>query len=117
MTPAELLGSAGGMSFACAVAFAAGVAHGLSGFGFPLISTPTMALVSEVRANRQRSVELLQRVLEAVALLLVLVLEDDAPDHRQDAEDEDRDPKPVLSPTHVLRSGHCGCSQSRARRE
>ena len=49
MTPAELLGSAGGMSFACAVAFAAGVAHGLSGFGFPLISTPTMALVSEVR--------------------------------------------------------------------
>ena len=49
MTPAELLGSAGGMAFACAVAFAAGVAHGLSGFGFPLISTPTMALVSEVR--------------------------------------------------------------------
>ena len=49
MTPAELLGSAGGMAFACAVAFAAGLAHGLSGFGFPLISTPTMALVSEVR--------------------------------------------------------------------
>ena len=49
MTPAELLGSAGGMAFACAVAFAAGVAHGLSGFGFPLISTPTVALVSEVR--------------------------------------------------------------------
>ena len=49
MTPAELLGSAGGMAFACLVAFAAGVAHGLSGFGFPLISTPTMALVSEVR--------------------------------------------------------------------
>src|SRR4051812_46909894 len=49
MTPAELLGSAGGMAWACAVAFAAGVAHGLSGFGFPLISTPTMALVSEVR--------------------------------------------------------------------
>src|SRR3954463_12825828 len=49
MTPAELLGSAGGMAWACAVAFAAGIAHGLSGFGFPLISTPTMALVSEVR--------------------------------------------------------------------
>ena len=49
MTPAELLGSAGGMTFACLVAFAAGLAHGLSGFGFPLISTPTMALVSEVR--------------------------------------------------------------------
>ena len=49
MTPAELLGSAGGMAFACLVAFAAGLAHGLSGFGFPLISTPTMALVSEVR--------------------------------------------------------------------
>ena len=49
MTPAELLGSAGGMAFTCLVAFAAGLAHGLSGFGFPLISTPTMALVSEVR--------------------------------------------------------------------
>src|SRR3954467_9409314 len=49
MTPAELLGSAGGMAWACLVAFAAGLAHGLSGFGFPLISTPTMALVSEVR--------------------------------------------------------------------
>src|SRR4051812_19667261 len=49
MTPAELLGSAGGMAWACAVAFAAGLAHGLSGFGFPLISTPTMALASEVR--------------------------------------------------------------------
>jgi uncharacterized membrane protein YfcA len=49
MTPAELLGSAGGMAWACAVSFAAGLAHGLSGFGFPLISTPTMALVSEVR--------------------------------------------------------------------
>ena len=49
MTPAELLGSAGGMAWACCVAFAAGIAHGLSGFGFPLISTPTMALVSEVR--------------------------------------------------------------------
>ena len=49
MTPAELLGSAGGMALTCAVVFLAGLAHGLSGFGFPLISTPTMALVSEVR--------------------------------------------------------------------
>jgi uncharacterized protein len=49
VTPAELLGSAGGMAWACFVALAAGLAHGLSGFGFPLISTPTMALVSEVR--------------------------------------------------------------------
>jgi uncharacterized membrane protein YfcA len=49
MNPAELLGSAGGMAAVCAVVFLAGLAHGLSGFGFPLISTPTVALFSEVR--------------------------------------------------------------------
>src|SRR3954470_18208861 len=47
---AALLESAGGMAATCAVVFAAGMAHGLSGFGFPLISTPTVALFSEVRA-------------------------------------------------------------------
>src|SRR5258707_5878546 len=49
MTPAELLGSAGGMAAVCAIALAAGFAHGLSGFGFPLISTPMVALFTEVR--------------------------------------------------------------------
>jgi uncharacterized membrane protein YfcA len=38
------------MAATCAVVFVAGLAHGLSGFGFPLISTPTVALFSEVRA-------------------------------------------------------------------
>jgi len=47
---AALLESAGGMAATCAVVFFAGLAHGLSGFGFPLISTPTVALFSEVRA-------------------------------------------------------------------
>lgn len=49
MSAAELLGSAAGMAWVCAVSLAGGVAHGLSGFGFPLISTPTVALVAEVR--------------------------------------------------------------------
>src|SRR5258706_81315 len=49
MNPAELLGSAGGMAAVCAIALAAGFAHGLSGFGFPLISTPMVALFTEVR--------------------------------------------------------------------
>src|ERR1700682_3548574 len=49
MSPAELLGSAGGLAWVCAVALAAGVAHGLSGFGFPLISTPMVALFTDVR--------------------------------------------------------------------
>lgn len=35
--------------FAAVVMLAAGVAHGLSGFGFPLISTPMVALVADVR--------------------------------------------------------------------
>jgi uncharacterized membrane protein YfcA len=33
----------------CAIAMAAGVAHGISGFGFPLISTPVVALFTDVR--------------------------------------------------------------------
>lgn len=49
MSAAELLGSAAGMAWVCAVALAGGVAHGLSGFGFLIISTPTVALVAEVR--------------------------------------------------------------------
>lgn len=48
MGPA-LLDSVPGMAAVCLVALAAGLAHGLSGFGFPLISTPTVALFSEVR--------------------------------------------------------------------
>lgn len=50
MPGALLLDSAGGMAATCAVVFLAGIAHGVSGFGFPLISTPTVALFSEVRA-------------------------------------------------------------------
>lgn len=49
MSPAELLGSPGGMAAVCVVAFVSGLAHGVSGFGFPLVSTPTVALFSEVR--------------------------------------------------------------------
>ena len=33
----------------CAIALVAGVAHGISGFGFPLISTPLVALFTDVR--------------------------------------------------------------------
>ena len=33
----------------CAIALVAGVAHGISGFGFPLISTPVVALFTDVR--------------------------------------------------------------------
>ena len=49
MNPAELLGSVGGMAWVCAIALAAGFAHGVSGFGFPLISTPMVALFTDVR--------------------------------------------------------------------
>jgi uncharacterized membrane protein YfcA len=49
MTPAELLGQASGMAAVCAIALIAGLAHGLSGFGFPLISTPMVALFTDVR--------------------------------------------------------------------
>lgn len=49
MSPAELLGSAGGMAWVCAITLFAGFAHGLSGFGFPLISTPMVALFTDVR--------------------------------------------------------------------
>lgn len=33
----------------CAIALVAGVAHGISGFGFPLVSTPVVALFTDVR--------------------------------------------------------------------
>ena len=33
----------------CAIALIAGVAHGISGFGFPLFSTPVVALFTDVR--------------------------------------------------------------------
>lgn len=49
MTPAELLGSTPGMAAVCAVVLLAGFAHGLSGFGFPVISTPMVALFADVR--------------------------------------------------------------------
>ncbi|MEI6737736.1 MAG: sulfite exporter TauE/SafE family protein, partial [Pseudomonadota bacterium] len=32
-----------------AIALVAGLAHGVSGFGFPLISTPVVALFTDVR--------------------------------------------------------------------
>ncbi len=50
MTVAQLLGTPEGMAAVCAVALAAGFAHGLSGFGFPVISTPMVALFADVRA-------------------------------------------------------------------
>jgi uncharacterized membrane protein YfcA len=49
MNPAELLGSAGGLAWVCAITLVAGLAHGVSGFGFPLISTPMVALFTDVR--------------------------------------------------------------------
>src|SRR3954465_1269735 len=49
MSPAELLGSAGGLAWVCAITLVAGLAHGVSGFGFPLISTPMVALLTDVR--------------------------------------------------------------------
>jgi uncharacterized membrane protein YfcA len=49
MNPAELLGSAGGFAGVCAIILVAGLAHGVSGFGFPLISTPMVALFTDVR--------------------------------------------------------------------
>jgi uncharacterized membrane protein YfcA len=33
----------------CAIALVAGLAHGVSGFGFPLVSTPVVALFTDVR--------------------------------------------------------------------
>lgn len=49
MNPAELLGSAGGLAAVSAIILVAGLAHGVSGFGFPLISTPMVALFTDVR--------------------------------------------------------------------
>src|ERR1700674_2637619 len=49
MTPAELLGNASGMAWVCVIVLFAGFAHGLSGFGFPVISTPMVALFTDVR--------------------------------------------------------------------
>jgi uncharacterized protein len=37
------------MAAVCGIALVAGLAHGLSGFGFPLISTPMVALFADVR--------------------------------------------------------------------
>lgn len=49
MGVAELLGSPWGMASICAIVLVAGFAHGLSGFGFPVISTPMAALYTDVR--------------------------------------------------------------------
>jgi uncharacterized membrane protein YfcA len=38
------------MAWVCAIVLFAGVAHGLTGFGFPVISTPMVALVTDVRS-------------------------------------------------------------------
>ena len=49
MGVAELLASPWGMAAICAIVLVAGFAHGLSGFGFPVISTPMAALYTDVR--------------------------------------------------------------------
>lgn len=49
MTPPALLDSAWEMIAIAGIVGIAGLAHGLSGFGFPLISTPMVALFSDVR--------------------------------------------------------------------
>ena len=46
----ELLASGWGMAWVCAIALFAGVTHGLTGFGFPVISTPMVALMTDVRS-------------------------------------------------------------------
>src|SRR2546422_884442 len=57
----ELLASGWGMAWVCAIVLFAGVAHGLTGFGFPIISTPMGAparprpLHREAPSARERS--------------------------------------------------------------
>jgi uncharacterized membrane protein YfcA len=46
----EILGNTAGLAWVCALCAGAGFAHGLSGFGFPVISTPVVALFTDVRA-------------------------------------------------------------------
>src|SRR4051794_9228887 len=38
------------MAWVCAIVLVAGAAHGLTGFGFPIISTPMVALATDVRS-------------------------------------------------------------------
>jgi len=38
------------MAWVCAIVLVAGTAHGLTGFGFPIISTPMVALFTDVRS-------------------------------------------------------------------
>jgi uncharacterized membrane protein YfcA len=45
----ELLASPSGLAWIGGIALVAGFAHGLSGFGFPVISTPMVALFTDVR--------------------------------------------------------------------
>jgi uncharacterized membrane protein YfcA len=45
---AELLDPAS-LAWVCVIVLVAGLAHGLSGFGFPLISTPMVAVIADVR--------------------------------------------------------------------
>jgi uncharacterized membrane protein YfcA len=45
----ELLASPSGLAWIGGIALVAGFAHGLSGFGFPVISTPMVALFADVR--------------------------------------------------------------------
>ena len=44
-----ILASASGLAWIGGIALLAGFAHGLSGFGFPVISTPMVALFTDVR--------------------------------------------------------------------
>ena len=46
----ELLASGSGMAWVCAIVLFAGVTHGLTGFGFPVVSTPMVALATDVRS-------------------------------------------------------------------
>ncbi len=49
MGPEGILASASGLAWVGGIALLAGFAHGLTGFGFPVISTPMVALFTDVR--------------------------------------------------------------------
>jgi len=49
MGPEGILSSLSGLAWIGAITLVAGFAHGLSGFGFPVISTPMVALFTDVR--------------------------------------------------------------------
>jgi hypothetical protein len=49
MGPEGILASTPGLAWVGAIALVAGFAHGLTGYGFPVISTPMVALFTDVR--------------------------------------------------------------------